>query len=163
MRRGKKMVNVNNVYASGNWLAAADLQGHAATVVIQSVALEQFNNDGRPENKIALQFQGKEKRMLCNKTNAKRLAYMFGDETDHWIGKQVTIIVEMVDFKGDYVPALRIQAQQQPAGLQHNTANPSPGGMVPVPNAADPANPNYTGPVGGGDTDDEIPFGPEWR
>lgn len=154
------MVNVNNVYSSGNWLAADDLQG-PVTVAIEAVSIEQFNNDGKPENKLALQFRGAKKRMLCNKTNAKRLAYMFGEETDLWIGKQVTIAVEMVDYRGDYVPGLRIQAepQQAPAALQSaqttQPAQSNSGGMVHVPNAADPGNPNYTEQSG---LDDDIPF-----
>ena len=89
----------------GDTLKAADLQGNEVTVVIATVGMKKFDNG----NKLVITFQGKKKSLVCNKTNANRIAYTYGSNTDNWIGQEVTLYVELVDFQGSTVEAIRIR------------------------------------------------------
>lgn len=92
----------------GDTLKAADLQGHEPTVTIASVEMKKFDNG----NKLVITFEGKKKALVCNKTNANRIAFAFGTNTDNWIGQQVTLFTDLVDFQGKAVEAIRIRAKK---------------------------------------------------
>lgn len=98
-------MQLNEVFPS-NFLKADDLQGRDVPVVIATAGLEQIGNN---ERKLVLTFQGKNKGMICNKTNANRIAFLHGTETDNWIGKEIILTVDMVDFQGRVVPAIRVK------------------------------------------------------
>jgi hypothetical protein len=51
--------------------------------------------------------------MVANKTNARRIALMHGDETDNWVGKEIIVCAEMVDVKGEPTMAVRVQPPKQ--------------------------------------------------
>jgi hypothetical protein len=71
-----------------------------------------------------LHFQGKEKGMVLNKTNANKIAEMFGDDTDQWSGESITLYEAMVDFKGQTVPAIRVRiAQKKKPDVKTKTAS----------------------------------------
>ncbi len=82
--------------------------GGEMPLVIQSVEMTTFENNGAKETKPIIIFAN-DKRMVCNKTNANILASMFGDDTDKWLNKEVTLIVQNVDFQGKQVPGLRVK------------------------------------------------------
>lgn len=88
-----------------NYLKSEDLQDRDVLVVIASAEQEMVGN----ERKLMLTFQGKKKSMICNKTNAGRIAYMYGDETDDWIGKEIVLTSEFVEYQGKTVKGLRIK------------------------------------------------------
>lgn len=97
----------------GSTLKASDLQGAEPTVTIESVEMKKFDNG----NKLVIAFTGKEKTLVCNKTNANRIAHAYGTNTDGWIGKQITLYTDMVDFQGSVVEAIRVRAKKpMPAG-----------------------------------------------
>jgi hypothetical protein len=58
--------------------------------------------------------------MVLNSTNIKRLAKACNsDDTDEWIGKQVTLYVDPdVEFAGNVVGGLRIRAKPIPHGTK---------------------------------------------
>jgi hypothetical protein len=66
---------------------------------------ERKKKDRRP----LLSFQGKEKRMVCNKTNAKAIAGMFGNDTEKWIGKSITLYATVVSSPDGDVEAIRVR------------------------------------------------------
>jgi hypothetical protein len=69
-----------------------------------------------PEFKWLIRFTEFTKPMVLNSTNIKRLAKACNsDDTDEWIGKQVTLYVDPdVEFAGNVVGGLRIRAHKQP-------------------------------------------------
>lgn len=99
------MPSIDEVYA-GNSLKAADLEGSDVTMTIASAEAKAFD-DG---NKIAITFLETEKTLICNKTNARRIASLHGKEFDKWHGKKITLYPDLVDFKGDEVEAIRVRA-----------------------------------------------------
>ncbi len=97
-------MKVSEVF-SGDYLKAADLDGHEPVVIIAGVEEKEFDNG----NKLVISFQGKKKSLVANKTNSSRIAYLHGDETDDWIGREIQLYTEMVDFQGKPMPAIRIR------------------------------------------------------
>lgn len=129
-------MRISNAFPS-KFLKCADLQGKAVTVKIERVEMEEIGNDKRP---IAY-FYGKEKGFVLNKTNASVIADMYGDDTDTWDGKHITLRPTRVDFKGERVDAIRVEFHDQPK-------------EVPVPKLkkiVDERNPPD-------DMNDEVPF-----
>ena len=99
------MVSVNEAFPN-KYLKADDLKGREVTVVIQSADIETV---GQKDRKIVMYFRGKEKGMVCNKTNANRIAFSYGDDTDAWIGKSIILYGEVVDFQGKPTLGLRVR------------------------------------------------------
>lgn len=92
----------------GDSLKAADLQGHEPTVIIASVEMKKFDNG----NKLVITFEGKKKALVCNKTNANRIAHFYGTNTDGWVGKELTLYTDLVDFQGKSVEAIRVRGKK---------------------------------------------------
>lgn len=96
------------------WLASEDLPlDREIEVTIEDVLLfrDVKFDAGRVEPKVAaLKFAGKEKRMILNSTNRKRLVKMFTSDTREWRGKAVSLYVDPnVRMGRDTVNGLRIK------------------------------------------------------
>jgi hypothetical protein len=142
-------MDVNSVFG-GDSLKAADLNGRDVTVTIASVEEKVFNDGAKgPQKKLLIRFAGAKKALICNKTNAKRIALLHGPETDRWPGKAVTLYADMVDFQGDAVMAIRVKgvaAFTVPGFTVPQTIQPVPAAPIhyndPMPDQtrqADPA------------------------
>ena len=94
-----------------NLLKAQDVTdaGGEMELTIFNVEIKEFDNDkGAKENKPLVIFTD-DHRMVLNKTNANRLAEMFGDDTDLWLNQKIILHVESTDFQGKTVPAVRVK------------------------------------------------------
>lgn len=110
-------MKINSAFPSA-YLKAQDIPEETfAKVTIAKVTIEDVGGQNKPEDKKpVLYFQGKDKGMVLNKTNANIISKQFGDETDDWIGKTISLYQTEVEFKGDMVPALRVKIKKdQPA------------------------------------------------
>lgn len=88
-------MNVNTLFPK-KWLSAADLQGRTVSVFIEAVTLESIFNTRTKKNeqKLAVAFHGKQKKLITNRTQAYALAAITGSpETDHWAGHTVLLSV----------------------------------------------------------------------
>lgn len=136
----------------GDTLKAADLQGTEPVVTIASVEMKKFDNG----NKLIVKFVGKTKSLVANKTNSKRIAMAHGSNTDGWIGKQIQLYIDIVDFQGEPTEAIRVRPLKPQV---QNRADMITSGPQPSQ--------RHTAPVAqrsvGGDPDDQIPFAPEVR
>jgi hypothetical protein len=95
------------------------------------------------EEKPMVYFVGKLKGLVLNLTNFNTMARICGsDETDDWVGKDVVLTTEMVTFRGQTAPAIRVRAPMQKS--ESRAATPAPRA---VPDG-------WRGVIGG----DEIPF-----
>jgi hypothetical protein len=94
-----------------NLLKAADVTdaGGEMPVTIAKIEMKEFDNDSGGKERKPIIFFANDKQMVCNKTNGTTLGEMFGNETDDWIGKSITLIVQNVDFAGKSTPAIRIR------------------------------------------------------
>lgn len=97
-------MNINEAFP-GKYLAAADLKGVAVSVIMQHVTMEKIRDDARP----VLYFQGKEKGLVLNKTNATTIAQAYGGEMDHWGSKSIELFPAETDFQGKRVACIRVR------------------------------------------------------
>ena len=143
------MVNINSAFPS-DYLKASDLQGRNVTVIINHVEWITLGQGKNTEEKLCVYFQGKEKGLVLNKTNANNIAAMYGEETDQWTGQPVLLFEAMVDYQGRSVPAIRVRGVPggQPAAVRTPPARQA---------AAHPNAPSVKG-VNFAELDDEIPF-----
>lgn len=121
-----------------DYLKAADLQDQNVRVVMSHVEMKDIGDDHKP----VLHFQGKDKGLVLNKTNANNITHAYGDDTDGWAGKEIILYPTMVDFQGKSVEAIRVRSPQ-PKDRQTN--------LKAVAGGAAPAG-------AGRDPNDEIPF-----
>jgi len=120
------------------YIAAADLQGRQVDVEIERVEMEDIGDDHKP----VAYFVGKSKGLVLNKTNASVIADIYGDETDAWLGRVVTLFPTKVDYQGKRVDAVRVMAPRNAAPLA----------------AASPRQQTQAPPNSGVIVDDQIPF-----
>lgn len=130
-------MNINEVY-SGSYLKADDLQGKRVTVRINHVSVKEFEGDKGMDKKIILGFEGKDKCLVVNKTNAAIIAEMLGQNTDDWIGGTIKLEVRKVEFSGRLVPAIRVVLEDRPASAPVAAAKPQPAPAKPQPKAEQP-------------------------
>lgn len=83
------MARVSEVYVS-NWLKAEDLAGKTVKVTIAKAGADLLpQSDGSKQTRIIVDFVGKQKRLILNRTQAAALAALGGDDTDQWAGLEV--------------------------------------------------------------------------
>ena len=134
-------MNISEAYPT-KYLKASDLDGRNVTVTIKSAELEEIGFD--KERKLVLSFAGTDKSMVLNKTNANTIARMFGEETDDWAGKRITLCARDVEYQGTMMSALRVLPQKPAA----------PKAAAPPP----PAPPAQTQETEDEIEDDDLPF-----
>lgn len=86
-----------------DYLKAADLQSRQVTVKVSHLEMKEIGGEPKP----ILFFEGKDKGMVLNKTNANVISSSYGDDTDDWPGAELILFESMVDFQGKTVPAIR--------------------------------------------------------
>jgi hypothetical protein len=87
------------------YLKASDLMDRPVTVVMERMTIEDVGDDTKP----IIYFVGKAKGLALNKTNATKVALVYGDETDHWMGRELILYPTEVDYKGTQVDAIRVK------------------------------------------------------
>lgn len=100
-------MNIDQAFPT-KFLSAADLQGRDITVTINAVQIEDV---GTGDTKPVVYFQGAQKGLVLNKTNAHRIAEMYGKETEGWRGQSITLYPSETDYQGKTVPCIRIRLQ----------------------------------------------------
>lgn len=116
------------------YIKAADLQGREINVTIDHVTLEDLGDDRKP----VVYFTRGTKGLVLNRTNGATIAAAYGDETEEWTAKPITLYATSVLFQGRSVEAIRVRVPKAPK------PTPAPGHD----------NPRDRGP----DIGDDIPF-----
>ena len=134
-------MNINEVY-SGSYLKADDLQGRRVTVKINHVSIKEFEGDKGMDRKIVLGFEGKDKCLVCNKTNSAIVAENVGSpDTDDWIGAEITLEPRRVEFQGKLVPAIRVVLKEQAVAAAPAPAPRPARPLAPLPDPDAPRDP----------------------
>jgi hypothetical protein len=101
-------MNIDVAFPS-KYLKASDFEEGPRDVVIVRVIVEPVGKERLM--KPILYFEGEEKGLVLNKTNASKLTSILGSkDTTHWTGKTVTCFSATVEFGGDMIDAIRIRA-----------------------------------------------------
>jgi hypothetical protein len=102
------VANINEAFPS-NYLKASDLKGGQPVVTIDRIEFEPVGQ--KKEMKPVIYFDGKDKGLVLNKTNARNIINLTGsEETDDWAGFSVRLYATHVEFQGESVEAIRIKA-----------------------------------------------------
>lgn len=109
-----------------DWIKSWDLDGKPITVTITKVEAGVIENrQKRKKDRMpVLWFRGAKKPFGCNKTNAKTIAGMYGNDTDAWVGKAITIYPTQTQFGNDTVDCIRIKPQVPTGKAQDMPAPP---------------------------------------
>ena len=91
-------------------IEAAELKGQEKTVTIMRVQMEKVGSEN--VDKGVVFFQEFDRGMVINKTNNLRIIDWHGEETDDWLGKQITIYPSETDFNGKVVPCIRVRPKE---------------------------------------------------
>lgn len=153
------MPNINDAFPK-NYLKASDLQGRQAVVTINRVEFEPVGRER--EMKAVLYFVGKQKGMVLNKTNAKKITDIVRSAlTEEWAGHAIVLYPTETEFGGETVECIRIKPVATNPRTMGMTSQPAPRQVVatrPVAAAvavAEPDEPNeHSAPL----SDDDIPF-----
>lgn len=95
---------------SRDFLGSWDLGGREVTVTIRKVEAGTLTgNGGRKDKKPVVYFEGKEKALALNKTNAKQIAQMYSSDVDNWVGKQIVIYPTTTTFGSETVDCIRVR------------------------------------------------------
>jgi len=107
------MPNINDAFPS-NYLKASDLQGKEVVVTVDRVEFEAVGRER--EMKAVIYFVGKQKGIVLNKTNAKKIIEISGSAiTEEWAGTQLKIYPTETEFGGETVDCIRIKPVGRPA------------------------------------------------
>lgn len=101
-------MELESVFPS-KYIKAKDLKGQDVPVVIDRADIEKIGED----TKLVLYFRGKEKGLVTNRTNADRIAHLYGTNTDDWIGREIILYTDMVNFQNRVVEAIRVRPPQK--------------------------------------------------
>lgn len=106
----------------GSW----DIEGKDATITIAAVKAEKLrkrDGDGT-DTKLSISVRGSEKGFIVNKTNARIIAGLYGNDTDAWIGQQITLYATDVSAFGGVHRCIRVR-DRRPAGRPAQPQQPA--------------------------------------
>ena len=103
-------MDINTLFPS-DYLKAADIV-QPRVMTIRAIKLEEIGQDRT--HKPVLFFNEETRGLVMNKTNGAMIAHTYSNETDSWLGKQVELHVEPVQFQGRVVDAIRVRVPDQP-------------------------------------------------
>ena len=95
------------------YIRGADLMGKDVTVNIASVTVEEVvRGGGKTEKKPHVRFEGKERSLILNRTNAKIVSKLYGKFTDAWVGKRITLYDDpTVRFGPEVTGGIRVRPE----------------------------------------------------
>ena len=81
---------------------------------------------GEKDTKPVVRLKGKKKLWVLNKTNAKIIAKLHGNDVDGWVGKAIALYATTCDAFGETVECVRVRkAAPKPMGPASAAPQPS--------------------------------------
>ena len=111
------------------YFSVPDLKGQRPRRTVGKVeVVELKEKDGSIKRKRILYFEGEDKPLVLNKTNAVKLAMAFGKESSEWINARVELYPEMTSLgkEGVRLTPLRTVTKAAPAQAPAQTIKPKP-------------------------------------
>jgi hypothetical protein len=104
-------MRISDIFPS-KYVRAADLNGRTITLTIKELRVEDMtNHSGEKERKPVLYFEKATKGLVLNRTNALIIAGLYGDESDAWRGKRISIYPARVKAFGQMQDAIRVREE----------------------------------------------------
>ena len=94
----------------GSYLAAIEFGGRTPTMTIANVKIVALEGeDGKSKDRGVVYFSETDRGLVLCKTNAILIAGMFGNDTDAWVGKRITMHATEVALGRDRVLGIRVK------------------------------------------------------
>lgn len=130
-RKDMTMPKVNKMFPS-KYLKADEFTEDGQVLTIRTVKEERIGQGKDADDKWVLYFDEVEKGLVLNKTNTGIIADLYGDDTDEWEGKLVTLYATEVQFQGEMVDAIRIKKRApRPAAAAAGKKSEKPASKSP--------------------------------
>jgi hypothetical protein len=115
----------DELYGS-KYFSVGDLKGGEPRLKIGKVEIAELREkNGTTKHKYVMLFEGVDKGLVINKTNALKLAEAYGKQSSRWIGQTVQLYAEDTSFgKGVRVRPLREPATPAEPDPALNDATP---------------------------------------
>ena len=104
--------------SKSDYLKAEDIpEGKEFKLSISHTTVAQVKDqqDGTTKDKLIVHFEGKEKGLMLNNTNFKKIAAAYGADDSNWSGKALLLYRDITEFGGKDVPCLRVRVPVQQA------------------------------------------------
>jgi hypothetical protein len=96
--------------SKSNYLKAEDLpEGKEFELIISGTETADMNG----EQKLIVMFQGRQKGLMLNNTNYKKISAAYGHDDAKWAGNKVLLYRDMTDYQGKDVPCLRVRVENE--------------------------------------------------
>lgn len=93
-----------------DFIYAYDLEGRDVTATIERVtAGEVVGTGGKKSKKPVVYFRGSQKGLALCVTNGRTIAALYGNKTEEWVGKRITMFPSQTSFGGQTVDCIRIR------------------------------------------------------
>jgi len=102
-------MKLNEAFPS-NYVSSTDIGNNHVPVTISHVKQEEVGD----ESKLVLYFDGKEKGLILNITNARTISDTYSDETDNWGHAKIVLYTTDVDYRGKRTRGIRILIPKGP-------------------------------------------------
>lgn len=103
-------MKMSQVFPS-KYVKAVDLGGKTVTLTMKAVKVEEMGHGSEKERKPVLYFEKATKGLVLNRTNAMIIAGMYGDESDEWGGKRISIYPTTVRAFGGTHETIRVKEE----------------------------------------------------
>ncbi len=113
-----------------NYIKASDLNGKPWDMKIRTVAMEDLGQGSDKDSKPVVYFDGAQKGLVLNKTNATNIAKVYGDDTGNWTGKDIQVFPTTTEFKGETVDAIRVRVVPEAQPEKQPQAQPTAAPMA---------------------------------
>lgn len=120
------MTHIDEAFPS-KYLSASDLKGQVLTVTIARFAVEEVGET--KDEKYIFYFEGMPKGLVLNKTNGRRIAAIYGNELEGWIGKSIMLHPALTEYQGNEIECIRVKKEAPPPAVP---TTPSPGDASPI-------------------------------
>jgi hypothetical protein len=109
-----------------DYLYAFDLKGRDQVVTIERIQAGTLKNGQKTTKKPLCFFSGIKRPLALNATNCKTIAAMFGNDTDDWRGKRITLYPTMTQFGGADVECIRVRPRAPDERAAPGQISPEP-------------------------------------
>jgi hypothetical protein len=92
------------------WLKHGDLGGKARKFLMSHVENIEIGFGANKETKPVLFFEGTDKGLVLNRTNANAIIEAYGDEMDNFAGKELILVPTCTEFQGKSHDVIRVRA-----------------------------------------------------
>lgn len=106
----EEIMKISQLFPS-KYVKASDLEGRNVTLTITRLVIEEMGHGTEKEQKPVLYFQKATKGLVLNRTNAMIISALYGDESNDWAGKRITIYPTRVKAFGTTQDCIRVREE----------------------------------------------------